>query len=100
MLSVRLMSALGHKRTFCECGTDVRYTPESGHLYRTSRCPLSATSRPEQKGPAQPGLTHLSSDRSSGDQRLERRMLLYEAEIFRPGIEAEHMAGTRYDQRH
>jgi hypothetical protein len=30
--------------TVVECPTDVRFTPESGHLQRTSACPLCANS--------------------------------------------------------
>jgi hypothetical protein len=38
-------------------------------------------------------------DPSSGDQRLERRMLLHKAEVLHPSIEAKNMASTRDDQR-
>jgi hypothetical protein len=31
------MSALGHKRTFCDAATNVRFTPESGP---SKSCPL------------------------------------------------------------
>ena len=34
----------GSKADILRCGSDVRFTPESGHLPRTSRCPLSAKS--------------------------------------------------------
>ena len=38
------MSALGQKRTCAAQNGDVRFTPESGHVQRTSPCPLSANS--------------------------------------------------------
>ena len=38
------MSALGHKRTCAVQKRDVRFTPESGHMQCTRRCPLSANS--------------------------------------------------------
>ena len=38
------MSALGHKQTICNAKCHVRFSPNSGHVQRTSRCPLSAKS--------------------------------------------------------
>ena len=39
------MSALGHKRTFLRCGSDVRFTPESGHFAPHSLCARSTHRR-------------------------------------------------------
>ena len=38
--SVGAMSALGQKRTLCSANRHVRFTPESGHLQCSYRCPL------------------------------------------------------------
>ena len=38
------MSLLGQKQTFAAAKGHVRFTPESGHVQRTSRCPLCANS--------------------------------------------------------
>ena len=42
--AVRSMSALGQKQTFAVQNAHVRFTPKSGHMQCTSRCPLSAIS--------------------------------------------------------
>jgi hypothetical protein len=34
----------GSKADILRCGSDVRFTPQSGHAQCTSRCPLSANS--------------------------------------------------------
>ena len=39
------MSALGQKQTFAPQKSDVRFTPQSRHVRRTTRCLLSARSR-------------------------------------------------------
>ena len=38
------MSAFGSKADILRCGSDVRFTPRSGHQSRLSECPLSANS--------------------------------------------------------
>jgi hypothetical protein len=60
------MSQMGHKRTFDQVGSHVRFTPESGQTADLTACPLSAKSRREQSQQGSSLFDHLVGD---GEQR-------------------------------